>query len=163
AAELVPAPGQRDDAPALCLPCLSRRPRTAFGQRLRAYRLAWNLSRLGLAQRSGVSQEAVRGLERGAHRPRTETLRKLAEALGIGPGELLPGREAEEPESWRCVTWRYWPCRCPWPWRATSCSGSWSPSTPASGCTARRCTTRRGCRPTFSARRGQPWGRYSPG
>jgi transcriptional regulator with XRE-family HTH domain len=90
-AELGLAPSTRDYAPSLCLPCLARRPRAPFGQRLRAHRIAWGLSREALCRRAGLGLGAVATLERGAHRPQPGTLRKLAGALGVAPGELLPG------------------------------------------------------------------------
>jgi transcriptional regulator with XRE-family HTH domain len=90
-ADLGPAPTTRDYAPALCLPCLARRPRATLGQRLRAHRLARGLSREALCRRAGLGLSAVASLERGAHRPQPGTLRKLAAALGVGSGELLPG------------------------------------------------------------------------
>jgi transcriptional regulator with XRE-family HTH domain len=91
AADLGPVPSQRDLAPALCLPCLARRPRATPGQRLRAHRIARRLKRRTLARLAGVGAGTVLGLERGRHRPRPGTLRKLAAALGVEPGELLPG------------------------------------------------------------------------
>ena len=77
--------------PTLCLPCLARRPRASFAQRLRAHRIAAGLSRVALARKAGVTRRAIAILERGVHRPRRGTLRRLAEALGVEPGELLPG------------------------------------------------------------------------
>jgi transcriptional regulator with XRE-family HTH domain len=78
--------------PTLCLPCLARRPRASFAQRLRAHRIAAGLSRSALAQKAALARRAVAYLERGVHRPRPGTLRKLAAALGIRPELLLPGR-----------------------------------------------------------------------
>jgi transcriptional regulator with XRE-family HTH domain len=77
--------------PTLCLPCLARRPRASFAQRLRAHRIAAGLSRAALARKAGLARRAVAILERGEHRPQRGTLRRLAEALGVEPGELLPG------------------------------------------------------------------------
>ena len=78
--------------PTLCLPCLARRARASFAQRLRAHRIAAGLSRAALAQKAGVVRRAVAYLERGVHRPQPGTLRKLAAALGIRPELLLPGK-----------------------------------------------------------------------
>jgi lambda repressor-like predicted transcriptional regulator len=78
--------------PTLCMPCLARRPRASFAQRLRAHCLATGLSRAALAQKAGIALRTVAGLERGEHRPHSGTLEKLAQALGVEPGELLPGR-----------------------------------------------------------------------
>ena len=77
--------------PTLCLPCLARRPRASFAQRLRAHRIAAGLSRAALARKAGLARRAIATLERGEHRPQRGTLRRLAEALGVEPGELLPG------------------------------------------------------------------------
>jgi transcriptional regulator with XRE-family HTH domain len=91
-ANLGPAPGMRDYDPPLCLPCLARRPRATFGERLRARRIAEGLSRRAIAERAGVGAWEVKLLEDDKHRPLPGTLHKLAQALGIEPGELLPGR-----------------------------------------------------------------------
>jgi transcriptional regulator with XRE-family HTH domain len=69
-------------AAALCLPCLRRRPRATFGQRLRAYRMAAGLTRAELARRVGVSETAVHSCERDKGTPRPGTLAKLARVLG---------------------------------------------------------------------------------
>jgi len=61
-----------------------------FAARLRRYRAAAGLTQEELAARAGVSVRSVGDLERGAgHRPRTDTVRLLAEALDLSP----PGRE----------------------------------------------------------------------
>ena len=88
--ELGPARSQRDYAPSLCLPCLARRPRVTFGKRLRAHRIARGLSRDALAARSEVSASSISRMELGAQRQWRVTLRKLATALGVEPGEQLP-------------------------------------------------------------------------
>jgi transcriptional regulator with XRE-family HTH domain len=81
----------RDHAPALCLACLEKRPGATFAERLRALRIALGLSLEALAGRAGLSTWAVRVLEKGKCCPRPGTLHRLAEALGVEPGELLPG------------------------------------------------------------------------
>jgi transcriptional regulator with XRE-family HTH domain len=81
----------RDHAPAYCRPCLAEKPRLPLGERLRARRIAAGLSRAALAARSGVSAPGIARMELGAQRPWLVTLLKLAEALGVEPGELLPG------------------------------------------------------------------------
>jgi transcriptional regulator with XRE-family HTH domain len=77
-AALGPAPGQRDYDPPLCLPCLAKRPRAPFGQRLRAHRIARGLSRAVLGRKAGVGEGTVTVLERGKNRPQPGTLRRLA-------------------------------------------------------------------------------------
>jgi ribosome-binding protein aMBF1 (putative translation factor) len=48
-----------------------------------AARLAAGLSQTELAARLGTSQATIARLEAGTYRPRVETLRKLAAALGV--------------------------------------------------------------------------------
>ena len=63
------------------------------GQRLRELRVWRALSLRALAQRSGVAFDTINKLELG-HRPaRLVTIRKLAEALGVEPKELMKGEE----------------------------------------------------------------------
>jgi transcriptional regulator with XRE-family HTH domain len=90
-ASLGPAPGQRDHAPVLCLACLAKRPRATFGQRLRAHRIARGLSRRDVAQKAQVCVATASLLEQHQRRPQPGTLRRLAKALGVKAGELLPG------------------------------------------------------------------------
>jgi predicted ATPase/DNA-binding XRE family transcriptional regulator len=55
-----------------------------FGTLLRRFRLAAGLSQEALAERAGVSGRGVQDLERGIRRaPRAETVRLLADALGL--------------------------------------------------------------------------------
>ena len=76
----------------MCLACLDKISGVTFGERLRAHRIARGLSRAALAGKATVDVGTVRSLEQqGKHRPLPETLRKLAQALGVAPGELLPG------------------------------------------------------------------------
>jgi transcriptional regulator with XRE-family HTH domain len=63
------------------------------GQRLRQLRVEKALSLRALAQRSGVAFDTINKLELG-HRPaRLVTIRKLAEALGVEPKELMKEEE----------------------------------------------------------------------
>ena len=63
------------------------------GQRLRHLRVERALSLRALAERSGVAFDTINKLELG-HRPaRLMTLRKLAEALGVEPKELMKEEE----------------------------------------------------------------------
>jgi transcriptional regulator with XRE-family HTH domain len=62
-------------------------------QRLRQLRVERALSLRALAQRSGVAFDTINKLELG-HRPaRLVTIRKLADALGVEPKELMKGEE----------------------------------------------------------------------
>src|SRR5579859_6253954 len=54
-----------------------------FGPLLRHYRLGARLTQEVLAERAGLAVRSIPGLEAGEHRPQRETLRRLAEALGL--------------------------------------------------------------------------------
>ena len=63
------------------------------GHRLRHLRVERALSLRTLAERSSVAFDTINKLELG-HRPaRLVTIRKLAEALGVEPKELMKGEE----------------------------------------------------------------------
>jgi predicted ATPase/DNA-binding XRE family transcriptional regulator/Tfp pilus assembly protein PilF len=60
----------------------------AFGALLRQYRAAAGLSQEVLAERSGLSRRGIADLERGARNfPYGDTIRRLADALELGPHE----------------------------------------------------------------------------
>ena len=61
--------------------------------KLRRLRREAALSQHELADRAGTTQETISRLERGHHAARGRTLRKLAEALGVKPRELMKGDE----------------------------------------------------------------------
>ncbi len=67
----------------------SKRPRSAFGERLAAAREELGLSQMELAQRLGVSQKVITYWERNEVALRSEQLTAIAEALGIPVEELL--------------------------------------------------------------------------
>src|SRR5215831_9194599 len=59
-----------------------------FGELLKRYRLAAGLTQEELAERAGLSVQAIAALERGARRsPRRDTLALLAQALALAPAE----------------------------------------------------------------------------
>ena len=63
------------------------------GERLRQLRVERALSLRALQQITGVAFDTISKLENG-HRPaRLVTIRKLAEALGVEPKELMTGEE----------------------------------------------------------------------
>lgn len=67
-----------------------------FADTLRNVRLNQFLSQAELARRAGLHPLTVTRLEAGASAPSTRTVRALAEALGVRPGELAtPGEVAE--------------------------------------------------------------------
>jgi transcriptional regulator with XRE-family HTH domain len=60
-------------------------------QRLRELRVHRALSLRALAERSGVAYDTINKLELGQRPARLSTIRKLAEALGVEPHELVKG------------------------------------------------------------------------
>ena len=96
---------------------MERRDPSRVGDLLRQHRTAAALSQEALAERAGLSVRAISDLERGVHQaPRLETVRLLADALGLGeadraallaaarPQSLAPGpraaRAARSPRAW---------------------------------------------------------------
>jgi transcriptional regulator with XRE-family HTH domain len=68
-----------------------------FGQRLREVRQARGMSRAELAERAEVSRPYLGYLERGTTTPGIDLLVRLAAALGVPPGDLLPVSPAASP------------------------------------------------------------------
>jgi transcriptional regulator with XRE-family HTH domain len=68
----------------------------AFPENLRRIRLSQFFSQAELARRSGVHTVTIARLEAGATAPSTRTVRALAEALGVAPGELATPEEVAE-------------------------------------------------------------------
>lgn len=65
----------------------------AFGRRVRELRAREGLSQDGLAHTSGIHLTSIGRIERGGREPRLTTILKLAEGLGVEPGELTNGLE----------------------------------------------------------------------
>ena len=65
-------------------------------ENLRRLRLERFLSQAELARRAGLHALTVARLEAGATAPTTRTVRALAEALGVAPGELASPDEVAE-------------------------------------------------------------------
>lgn len=63
----------------------------AFGERLREVRQKVGLSQDGLAREADVHPTSIGRLERGGREPRLTTLLRLADGLGVEPGELVNG------------------------------------------------------------------------
>ena len=63
------------------------------GQRLRQLRVEKALSLRALDERSGVTFATINNLENGNRPARLVTIRKLADALGVEPKELMKGEE----------------------------------------------------------------------
>lgn len=64
-------------------------PRFLFGQRLAAIRRSKGWSQEKLALESGMARSYVGGVERGQRNIALVNICKLAETLGISPGELM--------------------------------------------------------------------------
>ena len=63
------------------------------GKRLRELRVQQALSLRALGERSGVTFATINNLENGNRPARLVTIRKLAEALGVEPKELMKGED----------------------------------------------------------------------
>ena len=63
------------------------------GQRLRELRVQRALSLRALGERSGVTFATINNLENGNRPARLVTIRKLADALGVEPKELMRREE----------------------------------------------------------------------
>jgi transcriptional regulator with XRE-family HTH domain len=64
-----------------------------FGARARARRLAVGRSALETAAAAGMAPSNYARMEAGRHRPRLDTLERVAAALGTSVHDLLKGRE----------------------------------------------------------------------
>jgi XRE family transcriptional regulator, regulator of sulfur utilization len=61
------------------------------GEEIRRLRDAHALTQEELAQKVGITVTALSRIERNNAQPRPKTRRKLAEALGVDPAELVEG------------------------------------------------------------------------
>jgi predicted transcriptional regulator len=61
------------------------------GKRLRELRVEQALSLRALGERSGVAYDTINKLELGRRPAHASTIRKLADALGVEPKELMKG------------------------------------------------------------------------
>ena len=74
---------------------MTRAGASPFGDRLRRLREAAGLTQEELADRAGLSRDAVSALERGRRRhPQAQTFRALATALGLSEEEVRELRSA---------------------------------------------------------------------
>lgn len=64
--------------------------RKEFGQRLRQLRERRKLTQEGLADKAGMHFTYIGQIERGVRNPSLVNLHKLAKALRVSAGELLP-------------------------------------------------------------------------
>jgi len=65
------------------------------GEHIRRERLAAGLNQTDLGRRIGIAQVEVSRYETGRVEPSLRSLRRIAAALGIEPGELLAEEEHE--------------------------------------------------------------------
>lgn len=70
-------------------------PELTLGERLRARRIALDLTLAAVAEESGLSLPYVSNLERGRGNPTVEALTSLARALKVSLAELIGERSAE--------------------------------------------------------------------
>jgi len=76
-----------------------------FGMLLRRFRLAAGRTQAGLAEQSGLSERAVNDLERDPRRvPRLESVRLLADALGLSPQDRAALLAAARPQAARALS-----------------------------------------------------------
>ncbi len=79
---------------------MSAADRVPFGLLLRRFRLAAGRTQAGLAEQSGLSERAINDLERDPRRvPRLESVRLLADALGLSPQDRAALLAAARPEA----------------------------------------------------------------
>ncbi len=64
--------------------------------RLREFREERALSQRDLSARCGVAPDTIGQIERGARKAQHKTIRKLAEALGVEPRELMQRSDGRE-------------------------------------------------------------------
>jgi len=69
-----------------------------FGGHMRRLRISRKLTQEKLAERSELSVDAIRRIERGAFSPSLETLGKLATGLNMSLKTLFNGFERERPD-----------------------------------------------------------------
>ena len=68
---------------------MARREDRAVGETLRTAREKAGLTQTQLGKRTGLDQAVVSRLETGRNRPRIDTLRRIAQGLGLSVSELL--------------------------------------------------------------------------
>lgn len=70
-------------------------PLKQFGTQLRALRERAGLSQEALAAKAGIHRTYMGGVERGERNPCLKNILRLAEALGVNPGELFAGSNSK--------------------------------------------------------------------
>jgi transcriptional regulator with XRE-family HTH domain len=67
-----------------------------IGQKVKEYREKLGINQSELARRAGLTPAAVWQIENGRRNPNAETLRRLAEELGVSADSLLQGGQSDE-------------------------------------------------------------------
>ena len=67
--------------------------------KLREVRQQRFVTQAELSERTGLTVANISRIENGTQRPRITTVRKLAEALGVGPEDLVEWGADEAPET----------------------------------------------------------------
>jgi transcriptional regulator with XRE-family HTH domain len=71
-------------------------PEISFGKNLRNARNEAKMTQKVLADRSGIDRATISLIENDKESPRTKTVLKLAEVLGLNPGEFYRSEEINE-------------------------------------------------------------------
>ena len=66
-----------------------------FGEKVRQARLALNLSQSELAAKTGISERSLYTYEQTGTMPRSNNVRKIADALNVSVGYLLDEEETD--------------------------------------------------------------------
>ncbi len=74
-------------------------PEISFGKNLRNARREANMTQKSLADRSGIDRATISLIENDRESPRTKTVLKLAEVLGLNPGEFYRSDDISEHHS----------------------------------------------------------------
>ena len=72
---------------------VNRRFTRVDGQRLRQLRREQALSQRDLSEITGIAHDSISHLETGKREAQPRTIRKLADALGVEPRELMKGED----------------------------------------------------------------------
>ena len=73
--------------------------KATIGARVRRTRRALDITQADLAARIGVAHTTIVRIERGKAAPRTDTLFKLADALGVDPKWIVAGGDDTDDRS----------------------------------------------------------------
>ena len=67
-----------------------------FGDKLRAARIAMNLSQIELAEKIGITERSIYNYEQSATHPRQSVLKKLADVLNVSITYLVDDEETDQ-------------------------------------------------------------------